>query len=106
MKKPQKFTLPKTLYEEIKRRASLYSLSASGMVEVAIEHLREAEDPKAIVLAQEDNTYEMIGACYAVNEDDFEFIKGICHDTGVNKRIVILAAVELFSKNFRAPNEN
>ena len=105
MKTPQKFTIPRALFQEVKRRSALYSLSASGFIEVAVEHLREAADPKAVVLAQEDNTHDMVGACYAVNESDFEFIKNLCHETGVKKRIVIMAAIALFSKNFRAPCE-
>lgn len=105
MKKPQKFTIPRSLYEEIKRRSALYSLTASGLVEVAIEHLREDADPKALVLAQEDNTHDMVDACYAVNESDFEFIKKICEEPGVTKRIVFITAVALFSRNFRPPCE-
>lgn len=104
MKTPCKFTLPRSLFQEIKSRSSLYSLSASGLIEVAIEHLREAKDPKSVVLAQEDDTYDMVGACYAMNEVDFDFIKTICEETGVKKRIVIMASVALFTKNFPTPS--
>lgn len=106
MKKPQKFTLPRSIFEEVKRRSALYSLTASGFIEVALEYLREAEDAKALVLAQEDNTHDMIGVGYAVSESDFEFITQLCRDTGVTKRIIIMAAIALFSEKFKAPSEN
>jgi len=106
MKKPKKFTIPRSLFDEIKRRSALYSLTASGFVEVAIEYLREAENPKELVLAQEDSTNDMMGACYAISESDFAFIKNLCGDTGVTKRIVIMAAVALFSQKFQAPSES
>lgn len=100
MKTPCKFTLPRELFQEIKTRSALYSLSASGFIEVSIEYLREAEDPIAIVLAQEDSTNDMVGACYAMNETDFDFIKQICKNTGAKKRIIIMAAIALFIRKF------
>jgi hypothetical protein len=101
MKKPQKFTLPRSIVHEIKARSEQYSLSASGFVEVAIEYLRECHAPKETVLAQEDNTHDMIGVCYAVNDSDFRFIKQMCYETGVKKRLVILAAVDLFIRSYK-----
>ena len=105
MKKPQKFTLPRSVFEEVKRRSGLYSLTASGFIEVALEYLRDAEDAKSLVRAQEDNTHDLIGVGYAVNESDFEFIMQLCRDTGVTKRIVIMAAIALFTQKFQAPSE-
>lgn len=104
MKKPYKFTLPEQTINEIKARAASYSLSVSGLVEVIIEHLRERSDANEMVLKQKDDTHHTSGICFAMNDADFDLVRKICAETGVRKRIVIMAALRLFTESFHAPS--
>ncbi len=96
--------LPEKTVSEIKDRAASYSLSVSGLVEVIVEHLRERKDANAMVLKQKDDTHHLSGICFAMNETDFDLVRKICDDTGVRKRIVIMAALRLFTESFHAPS--
>jgi hypothetical protein len=105
MKKPYKFVLPLNTSKEIKARSQSYGLSASGLFEIIIESLRDSQDVNAAVLSQVDDMAELTGVCYAVCEEDFQFIKDVCARAGVTKRIVIMAALRTFIEKFHAPCE-